>query len=121
MPVGLQEGDIKAGLAEGGRVLNAIIVCRWDGEECEHLPYFHASWGRGLRPLRTMGDRADRTYRDLNRLLALIRQDFDYPGYVAHYFAGDAQLAPYKGLVEIDQRVASKVSRPNDSTRGGAA
>lgn len=109
MPVGLQEGDIKAALADGGRILNVIIICRSDAEGCEHIPYFHTSWGRGFRALRTWADKGDRTYRDLNRLLALVRSDFEYKGYIVLYLAGDAELARYKGLADVDRRIEIKI------------
>jgi len=105
LAAGFQEGDIKAGLANGGRILNALVVCRTTDDGFEHVPYLRASWCRGFRPLRTWADRGDRTYRDLNRLVSLVREDFGYSGYIILFKAGDAGLARYAAIAPHDRVV----------------
>ena len=100
MATGLQEGEIKQALAEGGCIRNVLIVSKCVGREVEHLAYLRPSWRRDFLPLRTWQDRGDRTYRDLDRLLTLIRVDFRFRGCVPVYIAGDPELARYKALAQ---------------------
>ena len=95
---GLQEGEIRQALQEGGRIRNVLVVTTGIGRAVEHLAYLRASWRRDFLPLRTWNDRTDRTYRDLDRLLTLIRVDFGFGGCVPVYLAGDPELARYKAL-----------------------
>ena len=64
------------------------------------MAYLWTSWRRGFRPLRTWDDKYDRTYRDLDRLLTLVRIDFGYRGPIALYMEGDRELARYRALAE---------------------
>ena len=98
MATGLQEGEIRQALQEGGRIRNVLVVTTGIGHAVEHLAYLRASWRRDFLPLRTWNDRTDRTYRDLDRLLTLIRVDFGFAGCVPVYLAGDPELARYKAL-----------------------
>ncbi|HYD70753.1 hypothetical protein [Azospirillum sp.] len=98
MESGLQEGEIRQALAEGGRIRNVLVVSKCVGGFVEHLAYLRPSWRRDFLPLRTWNDRADRTYRDLDRLLTLLRVDFRYRGCIPVYIAGDPELARYKVL-----------------------
>lgn len=98
MAGGLQEGEIKQGIAEGGHIRNVLVVSKCVGRHVEHLAYVLPSWRRELLPLRTWQDKADRTYRDLDRLLTLIRVDFRFRGCIPVYITGDPELARYKAL-----------------------
>lgn len=98
MATGLQEGEIRQALQEGGRIRNVLVVTKGIGRAVEHLAYLRASWRRDFLPLRTWNDRGDRTYRDLDRLLTLIRVDFGFAGCIPVYIAGDPELARYKAL-----------------------
>jgi hypothetical protein len=97
---GLQEGEIKLALQNGGYIRNVLVISKRVGESREYLAYFRPSWRRELLPLRTWQDKADRLYRDLNRLLVLIRDDFAFQGVVPLYVAGDPDLARYKALAQ---------------------
>ena len=44
------------------------------------------------------GDKDDRTYKDLDRLLVLLRGDFGYRGFIGLYLDGDPDLARYRAL-----------------------
>ncbi|KAA0577905.1 hypothetical protein FZ983_20210 [Azospirillum sp. B21] len=98
MATGLQEGEIRQALQEGGRIRNVLVVTKGIGRAVEHLAYLRASWRRDFLPLRTWNDRGDRTYRDLDRLLTLIRVEFGFAGCIPVYIAGDPELARYKTL-----------------------
>jgi hypothetical protein len=72
------------------------------GDTAEHLAYVRPSWRREFLPLRTWGDKEDRTYKDLDRLLTLLRDDFGYSGFIGLYMAGDPDLARYRVLCDSD-------------------
>lgn len=112
MSTGLQEGEIKQAIEEGGHIRNVLIVSKLVGKHTEYLAYIRPSWRRHFLPLRTWQDRADRTYRDLNRLLTLIRVDFGYAGVVPLYVAGDSDLARYKAAGQ--ESAASSGEPPSD-------
>ena len=98
MSKGLVEGQIKQCIAEGGRIRNVLVVSSSAEPDAEHLAYIRPSWKRGFLPLRTWGDKDNRTYRDLDRLLVLIRQDFGYRGVIPLYVAGDGDLPRYRAI-----------------------
>jgi hypothetical protein len=98
VPKGLSEGEIRQGLAEGGRLRNVLIVCKIGPTQKEHLAYIRPSWRRDFLPLRTWGDKGNRTYRDADRLLALLRDDFGYRGVIPFYVADDPDLPRYRAL-----------------------
>ena len=104
MGIGLQEGEIKQGLEEGGHIRNVLVVSRGEGKRTEHLAYFRPSWRRDFLPLRTWADEGDRMYRDLDRLLTLIREDFAYCGVIPLYLAGDPGLRKYKVPLAHERR-----------------
>lgn len=100
MGSGLQEGEIKQAIQRGGHLRDVLVVSRRDGKHQEYLAYFRPSWRRELLPLRTWHDKRDRRYRDLNRLLVLIREDFAFQGMVPLYEAGDPDLLRYRALAQ---------------------
>ena len=103
MAIGVQEGDIRQHLAQGGYLRSVLVVSKNVAGGVEHLAYIWASWRRGFRPLRTWDDKFDRTYRDLDRLLTLVRGDFGYRGPIALYLEGDRELARYRALAEAPE------------------
>jgi hypothetical protein len=96
--IGLQEAEIKQAIEDGGHIRSVLIVSKCVGKSTEHLAYIRPSRKRDFLPLRTWGDRSDRTYRDLDRLLTLIRVDFGYRGVIPIYITGDPGLARYRSL-----------------------
>jgi hypothetical protein len=102
LDIGLQEGEIKQGVENGGHVRNVLVVSKCVGKHVEHLAYIRLSWKRDFLPLRIWGDKSDRTYRDLDRLLMLIRTDFRYLGVIPIYIAGHSELARYKALLGLE-------------------
>ncbi len=69
----------------------------------EHLAYVRPSWRRAFLPLRTWGDKEDRSYKDLDRLLVLLRKDFGYRGFIGLYMDGDPDLARYRGFQKTNR------------------
>ncbi|GAV35787.1 hypothetical protein ROTAS13_03466 [Roseomonas sp. TAS13] len=99
LPKGLSEGEIRQGIAEGGRIRNVLVVCTVGPPDTrEHLAYIRPSWRRDFLPMRTWGDKANRTYKDVDRLLALLRDDFGYQGVIPFYVADDPDLPKYRAL-----------------------
>ncbi|KPF78349.1 hypothetical protein IP88_04160 [alpha proteobacterium AAP81b] len=99
---GLVEGDIKAGLQNGGHLRSVFVVCRVVDDQLEHAAYIRTSWFDEYLPLRTYGHRSDRTYRDLDRLLELLRLEFDYLGPITLYASGDPLLGSFGSLAADD-------------------
>ena len=117
MAKGLVEGEIKGRIAEGGRLRNVIVVSSSAEPDAEHLAFIRPSWKRGFLPLRTWGDKEDRTYRDLDRLLVLIRQDFGYCGVVPVYVHGDPDIPRYCALAANAPSSSALLDRlENDGT-----
>ena len=102
MRVGLQEGEIKTGLAAGGRIRNVFITAETDAGGPLYRVYIRSSWSRHFLPLRSWADRSDRVYRDLDRAILRIR-DFGYRGYIIFYEADDPRLARYRALVDRER------------------
>ncbi len=103
MASGLQEGEIKQELQSGGHLRNVLIITKTIEGTAEHLAYVRPSWRRKFLPLRTWGDKEDRTYKDLDRLLLLLRNDFGYLEFIGLYMDGDPDLTRYRVLSEDGQ------------------
>lgn len=97
-----QEADIRDGVAAGGRLSGVFIICRPEERGGGWVLYLRTSWTRGYRPLRTFRDRSDRVFKDLGRLVTLVRQDFCYSGEVSLFAAGDEALRRYRSLLPVD-------------------
>lgn len=103
MARGLQEGEIRQELQSGGRLRNVLIISKTIEGTVEHLAYVRPSWRREFMPLRTWGDKEDRTYKDLDRLLVLLRDDYGYQGFIGLYMEGDPDLVRYRVLSETEE------------------
>ncbi|WP_158670719.1 hypothetical protein [Bradyrhizobium guangdongense] len=103
MASGLQEGEIRQELQSGGHLRNVLIITKIIDGTVEHLAYVRPSWRREFLPLRTWGDKDDRTYKDMDRLLVLLRDDFGYRGFIGLYLDGDPDLARYRALSESEE------------------
>lgn len=99
-----QEADIKAGVRKGQKVLGVFLITREDDKGPLYVTYLRTSWTRGFLPLRTFRDKADRVYRDLDKLLCLLREDFAYPGEVSIFLAGDDALRRFRALLPTDRQ-----------------
>ena len=102
MAAGFEEADVRSGLAEGGRILGIFIVERMLPNGPEYIAYLRTSWKRGFHALQTYRGRSDRVYRDLDRLVRLIRDEFEYGGPVTLSIAGAAELRRFRTLLPRD-------------------
>jgi hypothetical protein len=102
LPTALQERDIRAALRDGGNIRGAFLVARRESYGFEFLAYLRPSWNKHYLPLRTFGEKSDRTYRDVGRLLQLICEDFGYVGPISIYKARSPELGRFKGVLSQD-------------------
>lgn len=98
-----QEGEIKTGVRSGGHVVGVFVIARSEVRGEGFIAYIRADWARGFRALRTSRDKGDRVYRDLTRLVALIRTEFAYPGEISLFTAGDPALRRFRLLLPTDK------------------
>ena len=103
----LQEGDIRAALGSGGHIRNAFVIGRETEDGWEYVLYLRPSWRRVFLPLRTWQDKSDRKWRDLNRALHLLREDFAYRGAVPVYLHDDPELSKYRAIGASDGAVVA--------------
>ena len=97
-----QEADIKAGIRAGGSVGAVFIITRNDERGPGFIAYIRAGWARGFRPLRTFRDRSDRVFRSLDKLVSLLRDEFQYSGEISLFVAGDESLRRFRALLPAD-------------------
>ena len=95
---GLFEGEVLKLLAEGGRIRNVLVVTKQVGDHVEHLACLRVTGRSAFLPLRTWGGKADKLYRDFDRLLTLLREDFGFLGGVIIYREDDPDLARFRAL-----------------------
>jgi hypothetical protein len=105
----LQEREIREGIQAGGTLRGVFFVARRESYGFEFMVYIRPSWNRRYLPLRTFGDRSDKTYRSFARLLELVRDDFGFSGPILLHDAKAPELSRFKGL------------RPCDSPADGAS
>jgi hypothetical protein len=97
-----QEADIKAGIRAGGSVEGVFIIARNDERGLGYIAYIRAGWARGFRALRTFRDRSDRVFRSLDKLVSLLREEFQYHGEISLFVAGDESLRRFRALLPTD-------------------
>lgn len=86
----ISEGELRAGLRDGGRITGVLVVARTVDQAIEFTPYFLLSWRRGyFRIARWRG--GERRYREFHRLLGMLRE-FGWADCVPVYDAADPKL-----------------------------
>ena len=113
MAGGVQEGDITSGIADGGRILGIFVVERSLPGGPGYIAYLRTSWKRGFHGLRTYRGKSDRVYRDLDRLVRLIRDEFGYRGPVTLLVAGAPELRRFRALLPEDSADILPNSQPH--------
>lgn len=93
--VGITEREIRERVAGGERLRGVFVVSSSSDLGAQHWAYVLTDRSPGYRLLRTHKERSDRAYRDLRRLLLLLREDFGYTECVPVYLAGDPELARF--------------------------
>ena len=120
VPDGYDEADIRAGLRDGGSILQAFIVLRPSSPGCEavdaeYVCYVRTGWRRGYRIMQVARHKRDKIYMGsgLGRLVWLLRKEFSYGGPLVIYDAGSEPLQRFAGLRPIDSgRVPPEESGP---------
>src|SRR6185437_229827 len=91
------DGDVRAAIAEGGRIDNVIVVTERDRTgRAEFVPYFTTSWRRGYVAIGLWAGDGARSWRDLTRLLGFFREDFQYHGPICIHEADDPRLRRFR-------------------------
>ena len=65
-------------------------------------------------PLRTYGNKRDRRYRDLDRLVRLIRDSYGFKGCITLFEQGDPKLQRYAALDPADSVGWEAAADPSD-------
>ncbi len=120
MPEGYDEADIRAGLRDGGSILQAFVVLRpsnpSDGPlDAEYVCYVRTDWRRGYKILQVFRHKGDKVYMGsgVGRLIWLLRREFNYNGPLIFYNAGCEHLQRFAGLRPLDHgRPAEEESGP---------
>jgi len=100
--------DIKAGLAQGGKILGIFIVSRRTADDDGYVAYLRTDFGRGFLPFKSFRGKTERVYRSVDSLLGLIRDDFGYAGEISIYLAGDEALLRFRTLLPADRLAPAK-------------
>lgn len=98
MVEGLFQDEVLKLLAEGGRIRNVLVITKQIDDHVEHLACLRVTGHAAFLPLRTWGNKADKLYRDFDRLLALLREEFGFQGGVIIYREEDPDLARFRAL-----------------------
>jgi hypothetical protein len=112
------DGDVRAAIAEGGRIDNVIVVTERDRTgRAEFVPYFTTSWRRGYVAIGLWAGDGARSWRDLTRLIGFFREDFQYHGPICIHEADDPRLRRFRTVGATQAatpRAASKRNKPRD-------
>lgn len=110
------DGDVRAAIAEGGRIGNVIVVAERDQNgRAEFVPYFTTSWRRGYIAIGLWTGDGARSWRDLTRLISFFRDDFQYHGPICIHEADDPRLRRFRTVGATraaTPRAASKRNKP---------
>jgi hypothetical protein len=115
---GIEEADLRSGLAEGGELRAVVIICRKDPEALEHIAWLRTSWLRGFHVLHTFRGRSVRTNRNLKLLLALIREEWGFKGPITLRLEDDPELMLGKSLSPSLVRADGSERPPRKPTKG---
>jgi len=83
-------GEITEKLQQGGFLKGAVLEAQDESRQPKYAVFLLPSWRRGYCILHVHWPARPRLYRDLDRLLVLIRFDYGYTGTIALKRASDA-------------------------------
>jgi hypothetical protein len=86
----ITHAELTEKLREGGYVRSAVLEAQDDSREPRYAVFLLVSWRKGYCVLHVHWPARPRMYRDLDRLLALLRFDYRFTGTVAIKCANDA-------------------------------
>lgn len=101
---GWTEGDILQALEQGRAIVSAVMVSRQIQGQTEYVLYLRFSWRERYSILKTWGRRSDRSYRDVDRLMELLRNRFHYLGPIHQFVRGDPGLQRLEGIAADDRQ-----------------
>jgi len=108
--IGLQEADIRLGLARKGYIRNVIVVNRLNKVKRadEYVAWVHPSWLRGFYLFCTHRARSMRSYKDPGLFFAHCRDDWGYRGVIMVLTHDDPKVTELQ--LAATRRVTRKVA-----------
>ena len=82
---GWTEGDVLQSNEQGRAIVSTIVVEQEIGGRPAYVLYLRFGWREPYQILKTRGHRSDRSYRDFDRLMELLRLRFAYLGPVHEF------------------------------------
>jgi hypothetical protein len=89
----ITHAEITEKLLAGGVLKGAVLEAQDDSRHPKYAVFLLPSWRRGYCILHVHWPARPRLYRDLDRLLVLIRFDYGYTGTIALKRAGDVSCS----------------------------
>lgn len=105
------ECEIASSIAKGGAVEQVAVLMREDGE---YELFVRPNWSTGFRQMLTFRGRAEKVYKDVNRLLGYIRTACRHDGSIVFYAAGSppfVALKPAAPVPRSDDRTSEALAR----------
>ncbi len=87
----ITHAEITEQLERGGRLRGATIEAQDDGPAPKYAVYLLVSWRRPYCILNVFGALRPRLFREISRLLVMIRSDYQYRGMIAMTLASDTE------------------------------
>jgi len=111
----IHEEEIQKHLRAGGRVLGAVAVSRTDPAtgKIEYHAYLMATWNQVYRKLRNARNLGDKTYSNLDRLVAFIRDVAGPDVPIVTLPAGASLLRHFPGLPTEDTGPPLTLQQPS--------
>lgn len=108
--VGLQESDIRLGLARKGYIRSIVVVSRFsrDKRTVEYIAWIHPSWLRGFYLFCTHRGRSMRSYKDPGLFFTHCRDDWGYRGSIVVRTHDDPKVLELQ--LAATRRVTRKVA-----------
>lgn len=118
---GVEGGDaLKQHLRRGGRIVGVLVVERPSGDGTDYATYLKVTWKSGWQVLRSYRDRDDRTYRKLNVLMEMLRDDLGYTGPVTIHALDGPELGRFSGVAARERGRRDRVNAGSDEDRADA-
>jgi hypothetical protein len=115
----LQEAELRAGLEAGGCIVGVVIVAHRDEATGRlHVPYLLPSWRRGYVAIG-LSRGGVRTFRDLDRLVRFLREDFRFDGGIVLHEEGSARLGRWRSLSRVANGGAARAGSRNSGEASG--
>ena len=107
---GITEGEVHAALRAGGHIAGVVLVGRTAQGQTTYVGYLRGSWSPVFQIHRSFKDKRDRTYRNLERLVHLLRVEFGFDGPIQLLSSGSPELARFPGIRPADLGVVLSIA-----------